>query len=242
MADSFTHAANAHAGHDDQGGHGDHGHVVVSLITLRTILALLMFFTLLTVGLAQAEQFVAHALQVEIPQWINVAIALSIAAVKTTLVVMFFMQLKYDNPMNSAVFIFTLLTVCSFLGFTMLDLGQRGSLERNKGDYIKEGGYGGVQFGTLKGMDMNVSIVEAAVLKAKAAGTYDPSKAHHPHDKHGGGRGLTQVGYVPDEPKKGSSPNASRPVKGVTLPELGGQTTEDGGHGDGHSGDKPAGH
>ncbi|MBY0263363.1 MAG: cytochrome C oxidase subunit IV family protein [Phycisphaerales bacterium] len=237
MAHAPAHAEikdHAGAGHDDH----DHGHVIVSLFTLRTILALLMFFTLLTVGLAQAEQLVASVFHVEIPQWINVFVALSIAAVKTTLVVMFFMQLKYDNPMNSAIFIFTLLTVCSFLGFTALDLGQRQSLDRYKGQYVKEGGYGGLNKGVLKGTT-NTSIAEASINAAKNANEYHPH-----HDDHGVRRPITEAGFLAPTPKVGSSPNVSRPVTGTTLPELGAAPAGEGhdGHAEPHAEKPAAGH
>jgi len=225
--DHHDHAGAGHHEHDH--GH-DHGHVIVSLFTLRTILALLMLFTFLTVGLAQAEQLVASTFHVEIPQWINVVVALFIAAVKTTLVVMFFMQLKYDNPMNSAIFIFTLLTVCSFLGFTALDLGQRQSIDRYKGQQVIVGGSGGLNKGVLIGTN-NTSIAEAARLSAQNQNKYKPY-----HDDHGVRRPITEAGFLSPRPILGSSPNISRPVVGPTLPELGAPPA---GTEHGHS-DKPA--
>jgi cytochrome c oxidase subunit 4 len=130
----------SHAAEFDEYGHKDHGHVIVSLFTLRFVLAALLFCTLATSGSAWAEQFIADTFHVEIPQWVNAAVALSIAVVKTVLVVTFFMQLKYDNPMNTIIFVFTLLTVFSFLGFTSLDLGNRDSIDRFKNQYAQDGG------------------------------------------------------------------------------------------------------
>jgi cytochrome c oxidase subunit 4 len=225
-APARDHAA---AGHDDAHGSHDHGHVVVSLFTLRTILALLLFFTLLTVGLALAEQAIAHTFNFTIPQSVNVLVAISIAVVKTALVVMFFMQLKYDNPMNTAIFIFTMLTVLCFLSFTMLDLGQRKSISRYKGQYVQTGGTGGLTMGTLEGY-ANMSIAQAARMRAEQAGK--KLKGDHGH---GPARGLTQAGYLPEEPATGSSSNFSRPVTGLTLPELAPAKTED----DAHAKDKP---
>src|SRR5690606_24035906 len=113
-------------------GHKDHGHVIVNIWTLRTVLGALLFFTLATVAAAWIEEWVSLAFNVVIPQWINVFVALSIAVVKTTLVVLFFMQLKYDNPLNAMVFVFTILTVAFFLGFTAFDAGNRDTLDRFK--------------------------------------------------------------------------------------------------------------
>lgn len=210
----MSHETNSHDGHA-------HGHVIVSLFTLRTILALLLFFTLLTVGAAIAEQWLASTFSVVIPQWINVAVAISIATVKTVLVVMFFMQLKYDSPMNTLIFVFTVLTAAFFLGFTALDLSGRNTLERFKAQYAIPGGTG-------LGGD-NVPITTQAREKAIAAGTYDP---HHEHHDHHGAQSITNAGFFTPMPEAGSDGNFSRPVKGVTIPGLPGYVAPK--DGDGH--------
>lgn len=193
--------------HDAHAQH--HGHVIVSLFTLRSILALLLFFTLLTVGAAIFEQWLASTFSVVIPQWLNVFVALSIAAVKTVLVVMFFMQLKYDSPMNTLIFVFTVLTAAFFLGFTALDLGGRSTLDRAKAQYAVPGGTGLTSD--------NIPITTQARRKAIAAGTYDP---HHDHHGHHGAQSITNAGYFEPVPEVGSDGNHSRPVKGVTIPGL----------------------
>lgn len=201
--------AHSHAEHFDAHGHKDHGHTIVSVFTLRTVLALLLFFTLLTVGATAVEVWIAETFNVLIPQWVNVFVALSIAAVKTTIVVMFFMQLKYDNPLNTMIFVFTLLTVCFFLGFTALDLGNRGTLDRFKREYIVPGG---------TGLGTGVPITQSAKANAIANGTYHPEHAHHAH--HGPRLPITEAGYVPKTPHAGSSAQKFNPVKGVTLEGL----------------------
>ncbi len=87
-------------------GHHDHGHVIVGPFTLRTVLAALLFFTVLTVFLAQAEVWAQGYFHIELPWWVNVAGAMSIAVVKALLVMGFFMQLKYDNPINTVLMCF----------------------------------------------------------------------------------------------------------------------------------------
>ncbi len=199
----------SHSSEFDSHGHKDHGHVIVPLITLRLILGALLFFTLLTVGAALAEQWLANTFQVLIPQWINVFVAISIATVKTILVVMFFMQLKYDNPMNTAIFIFTVLTVAFFLGFTALDLGNRGTIDRLKSQYVQPGGFG------IAGSDL--PITEKARRDALAKGV-------HAHEHHGkpdnANQAIADAGFFAERPMIGSSSNVSRPVKGVTIPGL----------------------
>lgn len=136
-----THAANpADADFFPEGAaysKSHHGHTIVPMRLLVVVLGTLMFFTLLTVGAAQLEVWIAHRFDIVIPQWVNVLVALSIAAVKTTIVAMYFMQLRYDNPLNSLVLFFTFMALLSFLGFTMLDLGSRKVIYDYKGERIE---------------------------------------------------------------------------------------------------------
>lgn len=119
-----------------------HGHVIVPQRILIGVLAILLFFTLLTVAAAKAEVWFAHAFDVVIPQWVNVAVALSIAAVKSVIVALYFMQLRYDNPVNGIVVIFTLMVLAFFLGFTSIDLGSRDTLYAYKAQLVVPGGTG----------------------------------------------------------------------------------------------------
>jgi cytochrome c oxidase subunit 4 len=112
----------------------------VGPFTLRTVLALLLFFTVLTVGQAQLEVYLSHALDIEFPRWVNIVFCMGIAVIKALLVMGYFMQLKYDNPINSVVMAFTFLGLGLFLGFTALDLGGRGSVYEWKVNYQVPGG------------------------------------------------------------------------------------------------------
>src|SRR5215470_7187855 len=112
-------------GYDDTDPHHDlpsHGHVIIRPRTLVAVLAALLTFTVLTVFCSRAEVWAAHKFHVEIPQLVNVLIALSIAVVKSILVAMFFMQLKYDAPLNAIIFLFCLFAFTLFLFFSMTDL------------------------------------------------------------------------------------------------------------------------
>jgi cytochrome c oxidase subunit 4 len=55
----------------------------------------------------------------------NVVVALSIAAIKATLVAMFFMHLKYDNKLYLFIFIVAVLFLAVFIVFTMFDTMTR---------------------------------------------------------------------------------------------------------------------
>lgn len=249
-----AHAAHAHAHAEefDAHGHKDHGHIIVSVWTLRFVLGALLFFTLATSAAAVIEEWISVTFNVIIPQWINVSVALSIAVVKTALVVGFFMQLKYDNPLNSMIFIFTILTVAFFLGFTALDVGKRQTIDRFKGRYINEGGnlnMGGSAPAIKDRIDRLTKVVQernGPALPA-ALSLVELSKLEeeyglrpHAHAAHGHGHEqlhiITEAGYYRDRPEMGSSPNISRPVNGLTLPGFA-PAADSHGHDHGHEGD-----
>ncbi len=117
-----------------------HGHVILSPMTLIGVLVALIIFTVLTVFASRFEVWLSEAFQWEIPQSVNVAIAMSIAVIKGLLVLMFFMQLRYDTPLNSIIFGTCLLAFGCFIGFTALDLFTRDSIDRARSGEIKAGG------------------------------------------------------------------------------------------------------
>ena len=79
----------------------------------RNLIALLIL-TVITVGAAFID-FGAG----------NVAIALSIASVKATLVALFFMHLRYDKPVNAIICVAGFLFLGIFLMFDLLDFVSR---------------------------------------------------------------------------------------------------------------------
>jgi caa(3)-type oxidase subunit IV len=119
--------------------HG-HGHVVVPWQTLLLVLLTLLVFTGLTIFQAQAEKFAAYEWGWQFPHWVNIVLAMSIAVVKGALVVLFFMQLRYDNGLNAILFLFTLFAVWLFLMFTMIDLSGRSSITPWRGGEVVAGG------------------------------------------------------------------------------------------------------
>lgn len=57
---------------------------------------------------------------------LNIYVAMAVATVKASLVVLFFMHLKYDEPFNGIVFVGTLLCLGIFVALTMADFKDRG--------------------------------------------------------------------------------------------------------------------
>jgi len=96
--------------HDDHHGISHVASVKVLLGTGGTLLLL----TIVTV-LATRVDFGAN---------INLAVAMLIAVIKATLVVLFFMHLKYDKIFHTVVFMSAILAASLFVGFTLMDTGQ----------------------------------------------------------------------------------------------------------------------
>jgi cytochrome c oxidase subunit IV len=68
----------------------------------------------------------------------NLLVALAIAVVKASLVVLFFMHLYWDKPFNSIVFIGCLIFVALFIGLTLLDSSQyQQSVKKRQAEGVK---------------------------------------------------------------------------------------------------------
>lgn len=126
------HGTNTHA----------HGHVVVSWQIQLGVLLALLFFTGLTIAFYNAEQWAEVAFGIHLPLWVNIVGAMLIASIKATLVCMYFMQLRYDKPLNTFALLFCLFAVGLFLFFSMLDLSSRGAVNKFKFGEIQSGGTG----------------------------------------------------------------------------------------------------
>lgn len=138
----MSHSA-SNAAHADSHGHDEsHSHVIVGPGTLRTILVFLLFFTVLTVAFAELEVYIEHSMGILLPWWVNVIGAMAIAVVKSILVMAYFMQLKYDNPLNTLVMLFCFFALGLFLMFTGLDLFSRGLVYDFKSGPVIAGGTG----------------------------------------------------------------------------------------------------
>lgn len=98
-------------------GHADHSHHIIPFKTLLGVFLALVVLTVLTVAVAQVDLGV-----------LNDPVAIAIAVAKAALVVMFFMALKYDKPVNSMVFVVGTSFVLIFLIFTLFDTAFRGDI------------------------------------------------------------------------------------------------------------------
>lgn len=112
-AHPHAHGGNGHDPHHH--GHGHHAHEhhvhVMPLSVLFTIFGLLLAFTVITVVISKF-----HLGALEVP------ITMAIATFKATLVAVYFMHLRYDNPFNAMIFTFSLFFVGLFLGGALIDV------------------------------------------------------------------------------------------------------------------------
>ena len=96
--------------------HDDHhgiSHVASVKVLLGTGGALLLL-TIVTV----------LATKVDFGTNINLAVAMLIAVIKATLVILFFMHLKYDKIFHTVIFLSAIGAAALFVGFTLMDSGQ----------------------------------------------------------------------------------------------------------------------
>lgn len=56
---------------------------------------------------------------------VNVIVAMLIATMKASLVALIFMHLRHDKPLNSIIFVSSLIFLGIFLGFCMIDVDSR---------------------------------------------------------------------------------------------------------------------
>ncbi|MCA8976956.1 MAG: cytochrome C oxidase subunit IV family protein [Planctomycetes bacterium] len=108
-ADTHTHA--------DHGGHGElqmgHHHVS-SAAMFRNVLIALLFLTFITVLVSRFDFGGA-----------NMLIAMAIASVKASLVILFFMHVKWDTAINKIMFMSSFLFLSLLLVFTLADQATR---------------------------------------------------------------------------------------------------------------------
>jgi cytochrome c oxidase subunit 4 len=113
-------------GHADGGhDHVDDGNVHAHISSFGFYLAIfvaLICLTLLTVGVSNIHL-----------GKLNLIVAVVIASMKASLVVLFFMHLRYDNKFNSMILVASLLFIGVFFAYTMNDTNHRGEIDLAQG-------------------------------------------------------------------------------------------------------------
>ncbi len=91
-----------------------HEHHVMSTATLATIWVGLLILTAVTVGVSRVDL-----------GFLNITVALTIASCKATLVVFWFMHLRYENALLKLMVLITFVVLAIFIGFTFFDVAYR---------------------------------------------------------------------------------------------------------------------
>jgi len=102
-------------------------HHVLPKATLFKVFGGLIVLTILTVAVAYMPLGP-----------LAVPVAIAIAAAKASLVVLFFMALWYDNPVNALTFTVGIIMVVVFITFTLFDTAFRGDLGNVEPQTVQE--------------------------------------------------------------------------------------------------------
>ena len=103
----------------------EHKHHIIPLSTYIIVFSLLIVMTVVTVWSAQYD-FGSF----------NIVLALIIASFKSSLVLLFFMHLYYDNKINLALILGSVLFLALFIGLTMIDVTRRQDIYDIKGELV----------------------------------------------------------------------------------------------------------
>ena len=108
----------------DEHGHDDgavHAHVSSTFFYIAIFVGLLVL-TVTTVGQSYVDL-----------GKLNLAVVILIASLKASLVVSFFMHLRWDNKFNALIFISTIFFIGVFFAYTMNDTERRGERRTGRG-------------------------------------------------------------------------------------------------------------
>ncbi len=139
---AHEHSSHGHSEAPDDGMVHVHVHPAS---TYYKIFAALVFFTLLTVGVAQ----------VHLGDW-NFFVAVAIATIKATLVAAFFMHLKDDNRFNLVIFMGSLVFIGVFFVYTMNDTQHRGRWDDSYGTEVNSHGERAPGRGVYEAIELKV--------------------------------------------------------------------------------------
>ena len=103
----------AHHDHDPDSAGSAHSGAHVHVSPVRNLVAVWGALVVLTVITVEVARFDFGAL--------NLWVAIGIAGIKASLVVLYFMHLRWEPPFNAVVFVFGILFVVLFIGFALMD-------------------------------------------------------------------------------------------------------------------------
>ena len=102
----------------------EHKHHITPLSTYLIIFIILLFCTVITLLTARPDLFYLSPSFFDFGSF-NIVLAMIIASFKASLVLLFFMHLYYDNKLNLALILGSVVFVGIFIAVTMLDVNRR---------------------------------------------------------------------------------------------------------------------
>jgi len=99
------------------------GHFIIPLKYYVGTLVGLLILTVVTVAVAQVDL-----------GSLNIVVAMAVAMFKASLVIMFFMGVKWDEGFNKVVLFGSLVFIVLFMGFVMLDVFTRDDIYSNEAE------------------------------------------------------------------------------------------------------------
>lgn len=251
------HSVKHHAGRRYLGADVVHDHVIIKWQTYLIVLLALLFLTALTVFVSQAEIWIAKTWDITIPNWINIGGVLIIATVKSALVCMYFMGLRYDKPLNALIFLFCVFALVLFLFFAMTDLKTRGMVRSYNNVVLTPGGTGEGLSNSMGSAGLGprpstggaplVTFVRETAIESHPDGAegfwrdyyqkYVDDGLHPHHHEADVDNYFAALGFDHAEPER-SSADRSRPMRGISGALLETDPAAHHGHeGDAHDGE-----
>ena len=113
-------------------------HHIISLKTYIIVFSALLFCTFLTILTARPDLIPFIGLERSFFDLgsFNIVLALFIASFKSSLVLLFFMHLYYDNKINLALILGSVLFLALFIALTMIDVTRRQDIYDIKGKLV----------------------------------------------------------------------------------------------------------
>jgi cytochrome c oxidase subunit 4 len=105
----------------DAHGHADDGAVHAHVSSVPFYVAVFLGLLMLT-GMTVGQSYVDLGK-------LNIVIVILIATMKASLVVTFFMHLRWDNKFNALIFVSTIFFIGVFFAYTLNDTDRRGDLD-----------------------------------------------------------------------------------------------------------------
>lgn len=162
-----------------QEAHEAHVHVT-PFWPMFWVFMILLALTVLTVWTSNIHHIQFGNTLIEFGGTAHIIVAMTIAIIKAVLVAMYFMHLKYDSPMNTAVVAATVFAVILFIGLTLADSATRNFMNPFEHRKIMEGGTSHMVRDPVTGARTFVvgkGVVDAARENAHAAAT-NPDGSH----------------------------------------------------------------